>query len=125
MRIIPHPDEDAMNEPRYDVTAVLRQGQARNVECVPRIHSPVPAQHHAVRARTPSPPRPLLLVSGRPRTSLAVLAAGSFNYPPRLAAVAAELGLADPHLLSERDRCRLIDAIFDPRVAPTSVERAR
>ncbi len=52
-----------------------------------------------------------------------VLPAGSFNYAPRVRAVAAAFGFPDPCNLSDGDRRRLIAAIFDPRVAPASQEQ--
>lgn len=55
---------------------------------------------------------------------IGVLAAGSFNYARRVPVVAAALGFPDFWNLSQGDRRRLITAIFDPRVAPSSIEPA-
>lgn len=64
----------------------------------------------------------LNLLSPIPINSCAVLSSGSICFSKRVPAVARELRLPSLAFLSDADRRLLIAAIFDPRVAPTSVE---
>ena len=64
--------------------------------------------------------RPWSCTHRLPKIHCGCLAAGSLDFRTRVPAVARELGYGAFDLLSERDRGRLIAAIFDPRIAPAT-----
>lgn len=77
----------------------------------PTTSTPAPSGYTAFSARR----QPVLEAYG-------ALAAGTFLFSIRVPAVAAVVGIGDVAHSCERDRRRLIEAIFDPRVAPASQE---